>query len=60
MSDEIADLAADEDLAPLIGLTHFGILAFWVYAYAADWPPTEPRPVMPGMGIRGVLEVGYA
>lgn len=54
------EAAFDEDLVELIGATHFGVLAYWVYGDSPDWPRTEPRPVMPGMGLGGVIDVGYA
>jgi hypothetical protein len=64
-TDDQSPRAADfyEELADLVGVTHFGVLALWYYSDTPDWPPTEPRPAMPCFGRRGlvsVIPVGFA
>lgn len=49
-----------EDLADLVGVSHFGVIAYWFYSDTPDWPPTEPRPAMPGLGTLGLIPVGWA
>lgn len=62
MTDDNRPRAADyyEELADLVGVEHFGVIAFWYYSDTPDWPPTEPRPAMPGFGDVGIVPVGFA